>query len=255
MRIVKLSTLLIVGLLIVMTAGCADDMRIQNDMQRKRITELESDIEISKLKSDQSQRQFDTMQQRCNIEKDSLQQTVNAIEKDLSEKKTLVSQMQQQMLHGGAQLPVELSTLLEDFATDEQMVSFDSNRGVIKFKSDLLFERGSDNVTPVAAAAVTELCKILNTEQAKKFDIVVAGHTDDVPIGRPATRQAHPTNWHLSAHRAIAVLGIMSKADIESQRISIRGFGQFRPLAPNKPGKGGNPQNRRVEIYIVAKGM
>jgi outer membrane protein OmpA-like peptidoglycan-associated protein len=42
---------------------------------------------------------------------------------------------------------------------------------------------------------------------------------------------------------------------IEPTRISERGFGEFRPVVPNAPGKKGNAQNRRVEIYIVPRGM
>jgi flagellar motor protein MotB len=51
------------------------------------------------------------------------------------------------------------------------------------------------------------------------------------------------------------VLNIMESTNIASKRLSARGFGEFRPVAENKPGKGGNPQNRRVEIYIVAPGV
>ncbi|MHC4706350.1 MAG: OmpA/MotB family protein, partial [Planctomycetota bacterium] len=64
----------------------------------------------------------------------------------------------------------------------------------------------------------------------------------------------HPTNWHLSAHRAISVLKIMGANNVNSMRLSARGFGEFRPVVPNEPNKKGHAQNRRVEIYIVAKG-
>jgi flagellar motor protein MotB len=37
--------------------------------------------------------------------------------------------------------------------------------------------------------------------------------------------------------------------------LSVRGFGEFRPVEPNKPNHQGNAKNRRVEIFIVAKGM
>jgi chemotaxis protein MotB len=125
----------------------------------------------------------------------------------------------------------------------------------VKFKSDLLFERGSDKVAPAAGEAVRSLCRILNSKQGKNFDVIVAGHTDDLRISRPVTREKHPTNWHLSAHRAISVLNLMTRNKVAFGRMSIRGFGEFRPIAPNKPKKKGNPQNRRVEIYIVPKGV
>ena len=155
---------------------------------------------------------------------------------------------------GGTKLPVELSTMLEDFAKGSDMITYDPATGVVKFKSDLLFEKGSDVVAPSAVESVKSLCTILNSEQGKEFDIVVAGHTDDLRIARPETREKHPTNWYLSAHRAISVLDVMIENGIAPERISERGFGEFRPVAPNEPNKKGNPANRRVEIYIVPKG-
>jgi chemotaxis protein MotB len=142
--------------------------------------------------------------------------------------------------------------MLEEFAANNEMVTYDASRGIVKFKSDLLFKSGSADVLPAAEEAVKSLCGILNSEQAKEFDIIIAGHTDDQPIRYSASR--HPTNWHLSTHRAISVLKVMEASGVESKRMSARGFGEFRPVVPNEPNKKGNAQNRRVEIYIVAKG-
>jgi len=240
----------------VLTSGCAEqNLRVQNETQRKRIAELESELQTTKLKLDQLKRKLDTAEGSDSVEVTSLKQRIAALEEDLNKKKELISLMQQQLLYGGAQLPVELSTMLEDFAKSEEMVTYDASRGIVKFKSDLLFEPGSDKVEAGAVEAVKSLCKILNSEQGQKFDIIIAGHTDDMRIAKPATREKHPTNWHLSAHRAISVLNIMTANNVASERASIRGFGEFRPIEPNKPDKKGNPQNRRVEIYIVPRGM
>jgi chemotaxis protein MotB len=142
--------------------------------------------------------------------------------------------------------------MLEEFAEKEDMVTYDASTGIVKFKSDLLFKSGSDAVLPAAAVAVKSLCTILNTKEASEFDIIIAGHTDDQPIR--FAKVNHPTNWHLSVHRAISVLKIMSANNVAQKRLSVRGFGALRPIAPNDPGKG-SPQNRRVELYIVPKGM
>jgi len=258
MRIVKLSAFFLVCAFLVMLNGCGaelQDLRIQNDTQRKRIAELESEVQTIKLKLEQSKRELDTAESRSGIGAEALQQKIAALEEDLGRKKTLITSMQQRLLYGGLSLPVELSTMLEDFAEGKEMVTYDSSRGIVKFKSDLLFERGSDKVTPAAGEAVRSLCRILNSKQGKNFDVIIAGHTDDLRISRPATREKHPTNWHLSAHRAISVLNIMARSNVASERMSVRGFGEFRPIVPNKPNKKGNPQNRRVEIYIVPKGI
>jgi chemotaxis protein MotB len=260
MRTVKLSVFFLLCTFVVLINGCVSeqqykDLKVQNDTQQKRIAELESEVQTAKVKLEQLKRQLETAEGRGGIEVSALQQKIAALEEDLGKKKELISSMQQQLLYGGASLPVELSTMLEDFAKDKEMVEYDSSRGVVKFKSDLLFEPGSDVVAPAAGEVVKALSKILNSEQGKKFDVIIAGHTDDIRIGKPETRAKHPTNWHLSAHRAISVLDIMSNSGIGPERMSVRGFGEFRPIAPNKPDKKGNPQNRRVEIYIVPQGM
>ena len=149
MRIVKLSAFFLVSACLVMLNGCGPelpDLKIQNETQRKRIAELESEVQTTKLKLEQSKRELDTDESRSGIEAEALQQKIAALEEDLGRKKTLIASMQQRLLYGGLSLPVELSTMLEDFAEGKEMVTYDSNRGTVKFKSDLLFEPGSDKV-------------------------------------------------------------------------------------------------------------
>ena len=256
MRTVKFSAVFLVCAYLVLASGCGselEDCRLRNRTHQQTISELEAKVGTTELGLDQCNRKVVTAYDTCNIEKDMLQQQIAALEGDLTRKKSLITRMQEQLL-GAVPLPVELSTMLEDFAKENEMVTYDASRGVVKFKSDLLFEVGSDKVASTAAQAVKSLCNILNSEQAKDFDIIIAGHTDDIPIGKPATRAKHPTNWHLSAHRAISVLNLMAGDKIDSRRMSVRGFGQYWPIEPNKPNKGGNPKNRRVEIYIVPRG-
>ncbi len=239
-------------------SGCNEgmkDLRIQNDRQSKELDRLRAEIKTYELKMEQLQRQLTAAQEKGGVEVDSLQQQIAALEEDIAKKKDLIASMQQKLLMAGGALPAELSTMIEDFAkAHPEMVSFDANRGIIKFKSDLLFEKGSDTVAPDAIETVKALCSILNSEEGKKFDIVIAGHTDDIPISKPDTRAKHATNWHLSAHRAISVLNTMANSTVEVKRLSVRGFGEYRPVEDNLPGKKGNPQNRRVEIYIVPQG-
>ena len=258
MRTVKLSVIFSLCACVLLVNGCSSelqDLRIQNNTQQKLIDQLQAEQAANTLRLEQMKKQLAAAQQTDSIEVESLQQQIAALEEDLAKKKELIASMQQRLLLGGAALPVELSTLLEDFAKQHEMVTYDASRGIVKFKSDLLFDKGSDNVAASAIEAVKSLTAILNSEQGRKFDVIIAGHTDDIPIQKPETRAKHPTNWHLSAHRAIAVLNVMESNNIESKRLSARGFGEYRPIAENQPGKKGNPQNRRVEIYIVAEGV
>jgi len=257
MRTVKLSVIFVACVCVFLVAGCSSelqDLRIQNATQQRRIDQLQSELQAARLQLEQLRRQLDDAQDKGGVEVETLKQKIAALEEDIANKEDLIASMQQRLLSGGAALPIELSTMLEDFAKQHDMVTYDSSRGIVKFKSDLLFELASDTVAASAAEAVKLLCGILNSEEGKKFDVIIAGHTDDIRIATSATRAKHPTNWHLSAHRAISVLHVMEDSGIEPKRLSARGFGEYRPVAENLPGKKGNPQNRRVEIYIVAEG-
>lgn len=260
MRSVRLSTVFVVLALcapMAFVTGCTgelDELRLQNRTQQDRIDQLTADLGAARLKLERLNRQLATATESGDVTVDSLRQKIAALEEDLARKEELIKSMQERLM-GVSPLPVELSTALEDFAKQHDMVEFDSERGVVKFKSDLLFDPGSDAVSSGARDAVRTLCGILNSEQAREFDIIIAGHTDDMRIARPETRAAHPTNWHLSSHRAISVRALMEENGIEPKRTSTRGFGEYRPVAPNAPGKKGNPKNRRVEIFIVPSGL
>jgi chemotaxis protein MotB len=258
MQSVKLSTIFLTCAAVALMAGCADeckDLKVRNATQDKLINELRSEVQTTKLNLSQLERQLNAAKEIGGVEQDALKQKAAAMEEDLTKKKALIASMQQRLLFGGALLPVELNTMLEDFAKNREMVTYDAEQGVLRFKSDLLFERGSDEMASAAGDVIKGLCEILNSEQGKNFDIVIAGHTDDMRISRAETRRIHPTNWHLSAHRAISVLNLMENNKIVPERMSVRGFGEYRPIAPNEPSNKGNPQNRRVEIHIVPKGL
>jgi len=258
MRTAKLSVIIISFLFLFLISGCGDEvnrLRMQNDAQQKLIDQRSAELNTVTIERDQLRRELEALRGRGNVDLETLTQKVALYEQTLQEKDQLIERLRQQLLTSGPVLPPELSSLLEDFAkANPGMVTYDKDRGIVKFSSDLLFNKGSDEVTSSAANAVKSLCGILNAPEAMDFDIVVAGHTDDIPIQKAETLAKHPSNWHLSVHRAISVEKIMETNSIDPKRLSVRGFGEFRPIVPNLPEKGGAEQNRRVEIYIVPKG-
>jgi chemotaxis protein MotB len=262
MRSVKLSTVLIVLALstgMALIGGCESqamrDMQLRNETQQKRIDDLTSELQTAQLQLNQLREKLATAQKTEGVEVDALRQKVAALVEDLATRQELIDSMKERLM-GIAPLPVEVNAAIEDLARQySDMIEYDPNRGLVKFKSDLLFARGSDDLAPEAAKAIQALCGILNSEQAKEFHIIVAGHTDDIPIRRAETLMQHPSNWYLSVHRAVSVVNALQECGVAPGRMSARGFGEYRPVAPNAPNKGGNPKNRRVEIYIVPAGM
>jgi chemotaxis protein MotB len=151
-----------------------------------------------------------------------------------------------QIVHLDSATDQALTDLADQFP---DMIIYDADRGMLRFVSDMTFGSGSDSVQSQASESLTRLADVLNSGSAGKYDIQIVGHTDDeVPSAN--TRKLHPSNMHLSAHRAIAVRAALGQAGIEWSRMSVTGWGENRPLVANNKGKG-TKANRRVEIYLV----
>lgn len=149
-------------------------------------------------------------------------------------------------------LPPELDKQLRELAeANPGIMEYLPRYGMVKLKSDLTFAKGSDEVASSAKDALARFVRIMSGSVASKYNVYVAGHTDDLPIVREETRRRHPDNWYLSVHRAVAVQKEMATGGLVQERIGAMGFGEYHPVAPNAPNKGGNAANRRVEIWIV----
>ena len=130
------------------------------------------------------------------------------------------------------------------------IIKYDAQRGMLRFSSDLTFTSGSANVKPEAGKSLEQLAGVLKTGAGKSYELLVVGHTDAQRVSNPATVAKHPTNMHLSAHRAIAVRNTLRGAGLPSNGIMIAGWGEHRPIVANSS-TGNTPLNRRVEIFLT----
>ena len=130
------------------------------------------------------------------------------------------------------------------------LMTYDPATGRVNFASDLTFPSGSDQVREGAQRGLADLARILSTTDGASYLIYVEGHTDAQVPSNPATLRNHPTNRHLSAHRAIAVGNVLKEQGVAATRIFTGGWGAARPAVPNTA-TGNTPANRRVEIYLV----
>lgn len=127
------------------------------------------------------------------------------------------------------------------------LIVYDAERGMVRLASDLTFASGSDEVQSTASGSLSRLAQILSGIDG--YDIQIVGHTDDRKPGSVTARN-HPTNMHLSAHRAIAVRNTLGRAGVPWERMSVMGWGEHRPAVANNPSSG-TAENRRVEIYLT----
>jgi len=215
--------------------------------ERSRARELQAKLSGLQAQVEAKQAQLETLQDA----KQKLQDAYDKLLKQFNEvvaasklpKPVVVKQV----------LPPELDKALKDFAAAHpEIVEYDAARGMLKWKGDILFDLGSDEVKASAVPALKEFADIVKSDAAKDFDVVIVGHTDNVPIVKPETKRKHPTNWHLSVHRAISVLFELVAAGVDPHRLSVMGYGEYQPVASNDTPEG-RAKNRRVEIFLVKK--
>ncbi|MCC7205573.1 MAG: OmpA family protein [Phycisphaeraceae bacterium] len=142
------------------------------------------------------------------------------------------------------------AALAELAAAHPGLLTYDAQRGMVKFNADLTFALGSTEIKPEAVGTLRQFAEILNSASAARYEVRILGHTDNVPVSRPATKQKHPNNWYLSAHRSISVMEVLTGSGVPGQRVIVAGAGEFRPVVANA-GRRGAEANRRVEIYLV----
>ena len=171
---------------------------------------------------------------------------------------TLYDKYQKAIAGGGGPAPIGfilppmLDKALRAFAeANPDLVEYLPQYGMVKLKSDLTFAKGSVAIKKTTGDVLRKFVAIVNAPTSAKFHVYIAGHTDDIPIGKPETRENHPDNWYLAVHRAVAVPKVLEAAGLGPKRIGVLGFSEYHPVAPNAPNNRGNERNRRVEIWIV----
>jgi len=159
--------------------------------------------------------------------------------------------LQRQLVELGAgPLPAEVVDALTELAARyPEVLEFDPRRGMIRFAADFTFPLGSVKLSESARQALATFATILDSPEAENLEVRIVGHTDNVPISRPQTRAQHPSNVHLSVHRAIAVRNALVGDGVAPARFSVMGYGEFRPVVAN--GRNGAPENRRVEVFLT----
>jgi len=113
----------------------------------------------------------------------------------------------------------------------------------------ILFDSGKAEVKQEGLVVLGKVIEILRTVNDKS--IRIEGHTDNKPIVGPLM-QRYPTNWELSAARAINVARYLQKQGIEPATLSAAAFSEFKSVADNATTEG-RAKNRRIEIVLVPK--
>jgi chemotaxis protein MotB len=119
------------------------------------------------------------------------------------------------------------------------------------FQSEILFDAGAADISPEGLPGLDALADaILQLEDEIPDDINwvlrIDGHTDR----RPISNLRFPSNWELSAARAISVAQYLVSRGVPPARLVAAGFGEFAPLDPGESDEAYR-RNRRIEFKLT----
>ncbi len=136
-----------------------------------------------------------------------------------------------------------------EIAQGQMTISELKGKLTVNMVDAILFDSGKAEVKPEGQAILRKIISVL--KDVKDKAIRTEGHTDNVPIIGMLARK-YPTNWELSAARAINVTRYLQDQGIDSAHLSAVAYGEYKPVSANDTPEG-KAKNRRIEIILVPK--
>ncbi|WP_114779050.1 OmpA/MotB family protein [Botryobacter ruber] len=141
----------------------------------------------------------------------------------------------------------KVSNALLGFNDKDLSINVRNGKVYVSLAEQLLFKSGSTKVDPKGVEALGKLASVLKEQQ--DVNVLVEGHTDDVPL-RPMTNMQD--NWDLSVLRATEITRILTNAGVDPKRVTPSGRSLYVPLDDSKT-KEARQMNRRTEIILTPK--
>jgi len=141
-------------------------------------------------------------------------------------------------------LKAEIGNTIQEMGMEDDVKIIEgTNFLILRFDSVLLFDLGKADIRATSLEALRKIGTMLN-----KLDnqIIVQGHTDDLPINT----EQFPSNWELSTRRATNVIHFfIDECGIAPSRLTATGNAEFKPVKPNDSSEN-RQQNRRIDIVV-----
>jgi chemotaxis protein MotB len=226
-----------------------------------RINALTGELETEKRLTGRALSQVELLNQQIAAlrrQLASLEDALEASEKKDKESQARVSELGQRLNVALAQRVQELSRYRSEFFGRLRAIL--ANRPEIRivgdrfvFQSEVFFDAGAAVLRIEGRPELDKLAiALLDLEKQIPPEIAwvlrVDGHTDM----RPIASSQFPSNWELSAARAISVVQYMMSKGVPPQRLVAAGFGEFQPLDP-APTDEAYRRNRRIEMKLTER--
>ncbi len=226
-----------------------EELLDDNRMMKTRIealtgdmAEMTKDRDTQKAESDSLSQTIVEMRGRIAVletENRKLRQDTVALEKSQKEKVRKVSTTYQDMVE----------KMKKEISEGQVTISELKGKLTVNMVDAVLFDTGKAEVKQGGLEVLKKVISILKGETEKA--IRIEGHTDDVPISGTLAKR-FPTNWELSAARAINVTRFLQEQGIDPDVLSAVAYGEYKPISDNETPEG-RAMNRRIEIILIPR--
>ena len=185
----------------------------------------------------------------------TLQSRVTDLEGLLDDVRQTSTELETQVKESEEELAALLATqdellgeLEQEIADGQIQIARLHGRLRVNMVDEILFDSGEATLKPAGEEVLTRVGVVL--KRAENRQVVVQGHTDNVPIvGRLAER--FPTNWELSAARAVNVARFLQdEVGMDPSRLGATAFSEYQPRSDNETDEG-RQRNRRIELVLA----
>jgi chemotaxis protein MotB len=234
------STITLLALAMVLGTGCKkDELRAKDARIAELVTQGESvEQTLEQCKKDRAN--LDKLVDGLTADAAQSKNRLEATQKALAEAAERETQAERRVQTYRSMLQ-QLNSMIDAGKLSVRIVR---NRMVVELPEDVLFDSGSARLKKDGETVLIELAPVLVGFEQQLFQ--VGGHTDNVPIH---TRR-FPSNWELSAERALNVTKLLIKYGMSAQRVSAAAYAETQPVATNDTAEG-RAQNRRIEIALL----
>lgn len=143
-----------------------------------------------------------------------------------------------------------VSLFAPDVKSNKITITSDERGLIITLLSDNFFEEGSAELNiNETRDTLLRLSEFFTSDELKDRRFRIEGHTDNVPVAS----DKFPSNWELSATRAVNVLHYLADYGVDENKFSVAGYADTRPKFTNETPEG-RAYNRRVDIIILDEG-
>jgi chemotaxis protein MotB len=204
----------------------ADALRLQTDAGRCAAHERRLESEVADLQTVRSE----------------LQKASSELQLKVQEKETELAALrstQEELAEG----------LKQELDSNQVQIQRFRDQLRVDLVDEVLFDSGQAEVKPAGHTVLQKVGGALKKTEGRQIEVL--GHTDNVPI-LGALAKRYPTNWELSAARAVNVAHILQETGVDPQKLSAVAHGEFQPRASNDTDEGRH-KNRRIEIVLGPK--